>query len=332
MNAIDAQKLARQIFNLFDKQIVEAIQGTHIPDYFIAGLVGNEAGKDRAGLIVRGATRFEPEVYAHLIKVRDGHLSVWSKITLGDLRGASDEAIRALATSYEATQIMGYHCIHSLHCTIADLRDPNKHFFYTVKLLMLNGFPANASSNQMDNEMRQWNTGSEQGRTYSPDYVINAKAVRDAYAIMAKMRLPRTLGERLAGMDVVAPVGNSIAPPPPVANAFPCPECGAAIKEEDRGFLSDLCTDCVEKFKEELANQKQEAPAPGSVQTQPTSLKGWQAAFSGFALTILTTLLTKLGGLPDLVLIAIVLGGSIATSVLVVAVIWLKITREDRAE
>ncbi|HLA96624.1 MAG TPA: hypothetical protein VK612_12950, partial [Pyrinomonadaceae bacterium] len=121
-----------------------------------------------------------------LKNVRDGNKSSYNKIKKSHLADASDDALRSLATSYGASQIMGWHVILNLNCTIGDLRDPAKHFFYTVKLLQLNGFPARASETRMDAEMRQWNTGSEGGRTYHENYVPNAQAVRAEYAAIEK--------------------------------------------------------------------------------------------------------------------------------------------------
>jgi hypothetical protein len=195
MTKTQAKKLAQQIFDLFDAQIVQATNGTNIPPRFIAGLVGNEAGKDKSGRIVRSATRFEPGVYSQLVALRNGKRKTYQGVSTNQIKDASDAALRALATSYEATQIMGYHCINSLHCTIADLRNPDKHFFYTVKLLQLNGFPKNANEERMDREMKQWNTGSETGKTYSSHYVEDARAVRAAYADIESDRSGRTVAD-----------------------------------------------------------------------------------------------------------------------------------------
>lgn len=205
-----AKKLARQIFDRFDKRIFEACHGTAVPPRFVAGLIGNEAGKDRKGQIVEEATRFEPHVYKHLISVRDRgfriasgkRISNYNGITQEQIADASDDAIRALSISYGATQIMGWHVINNLHCTIADLRNPDKHFFYTVKLLQLNGFPKNATKVQMDNEMRQWNTGREQGKTYHEDYVPNATLVRAEYSVLEEDRVTRTVEERFDGAAI----------------------------------------------------------------------------------------------------------------------------------
>lgn len=197
MTDVQARRLAQQIFDRFDKQIYEAALGTAIPPAFLAGLVANEAGKDRQGNIVRSATRFEQHVYRALIAVRDGGRASYNKIVRGDIRDASDAALRALSHSYEATQIMGWHVIKNLHCTIADLRNPDKHFFYTVKLLQLNGFTKTLTEDQMDREMREWNTGSETGKTHHANYVPNARKIRAAYREIEKGRVYRSVAARI---------------------------------------------------------------------------------------------------------------------------------------
>lgn len=239
MDKRTAARLALQIFKEFDKQIVEATTGTRIPPAFIAGLIANEAGKDPQGRIVRGAKRFEPGVFRKLIAVREGALRSYSGIVRADIRYAPDAAIKALATSWEATQIMGYHVIKALHCTIADLRNPDKHFFYTVKLLTLNGFPRGADNGDMAKEMRQWNTGSEWGKTYHVNYVANAEAVRSAYMELEKTRTPRGIIERVEGAVFPEPVihiSDKIDLP------GSCPQCG---NPNLGGRLTDeLCPAC----------------------------------------------------------------------------------------
>jgi hypothetical protein len=194
-----AKRLAKQIFDLFDKQIYEATLGTFVPPSFVAGLVGNEAGKDRHGNIVRSATRFEPHVFAALKAVRDGHRAAYNRITRADIADASNDALRALAHSYEATQIMGWHVIKNLHCTIADLRNPEKHFFYTVKLLLSNEDNDISTKTEAGYEraMREWNTGKENGKTYHADYSENAAAVRRAYRELEKNRVTRSVVDRV---------------------------------------------------------------------------------------------------------------------------------------
>ncbi|MBX3266400.1 MAG: hypothetical protein KF831_06800 [Acidobacteria bacterium] len=221
MTKAQARKLAKQIFDRFDKQIFEATNGTMIEPAFVAGLIANEAGKDRAGNINRSATRFEPHVFAALKAVRDGRRTSYSGIRRADVADASDKALRALATSYEATQIMGWHVVKNLRCTIADLRNPDKHLFYTVKLLQLNGYTKRLDENQMDREMRQWNTGREDGKTYHANYVPNARLIRAAYRELEADRLSRTVEERTtAQSEPIPPFPPAIAEPAEV----PAPE------------------------------------------------------------------------------------------------------------
>lgn len=206
MNKAQAQKLARQVFDEFDKQILEATRGTKIPPRFIAGLVANEAGKDRQGNIRRAATRFEPHIYTKLKRVATTPRATFGQITHNDLKDATDTSLRALAHSYEATQMMGYWCI-VLGCTLADLKNPDKHFFYTVKLLQLNdqGDFSRGTEDAFDDEMRQWNTGREKGKTYHENYVPNARLIRAAYRELEKDRTHRSIEERINIDSAAAP-------------------------------------------------------------------------------------------------------------------------------
>lgn len=180
--ATNAQrKLAQQIHSRFGARIADACQGTPVPPEFVAGLMANEAGKDRQGNIKENATRFEPGVFRKLQQVRDGVRRSWSHIRQVDIKTSDDEALRALATSYSLTQIMGWHCIHSLNCTVAQLRDPNQHLKYAVKLLQMNAADGDFQRKAYMGEFREWNTGSETGKTYHENYVANGLAVMEAY-------------------------------------------------------------------------------------------------------------------------------------------------------
>lgn len=319
MNKTTATHIATMIFNLLDKRIVEAVTGTNIPPKFLAGLISNECGKDRNGVLNEQATRFEPGVFSHLERVRDGHLTTYGGIVKADLAGASNETLKALATSYGCTQVMGYYCIHAFHCTVADLRNPAKHLFFAVKLLQMNGFPAKATDEQMNNEMRQWNSGSEHGKTFDPEYVLNGKAVRDAYAEVELGRVHRTPVERVA--------------PPPAAHPF----AGIAVEDGYTGERTPLAPAISESIKIPATAPAPETPTgntygePPRTEVQPTALKGWQAAMSGFMLSTLTALFTKIEGLPELVQAAVFLGGGLSTAALILGVIWIKNQREERA-
>lgn len=84
-------------------------------------------------------------------------------------------------------------------------------------------------------------------------------------------------------------------------------------------------------------NGRRDAPSSNGAggihktQVQPTKLKGWAAALSGFILSFLGALVTWFAGLPSIVQAAIFIGGGLVTSTLVVAVIWIKNQREERA-
>lgn len=176
-----ARAKARQIHDRFGPEIEDACAGSSVPEDFLGGFCGVEAGVDHAGHISETATRFEPGVFHHLQLVRDGLAKSWSHITTADLAGSTDDALRNLATSYGLTQIMGWHMIHDLAGTIADLRDPEKHLHYAVELLNLTA-GRYLRAKDFESVLRIWNSGTPTGRTYDPDYVHNALAVKAEYS------------------------------------------------------------------------------------------------------------------------------------------------------
>jgi hypothetical protein len=175
-----AEAKARQIFTRFGTLIHAACSRSIVPRSFLAGFIGVEAGVDSNGQIIPEATRFEPHVYERLRAVRDGLIGSYNKITRADIAALSDDAIRNLATSWGITQIMGWHTVHNLDCTIADLRDPEKHLHYTVALILLTA-ERFVTRNDWPSVLRIWNTGSANGKTYHEDYVDNALLVKQCY-------------------------------------------------------------------------------------------------------------------------------------------------------
>lgn len=209
-----AEAKAQQIFKRFGLLIHLACANSIVPEDFLAGFTGVEAGVDRhSGQINPAASRFEKGVYHKLLSVRDGLRSSWSKITTRDLTGLSDAAIRNLATSWGLTQIMGWHLIHNLKGTIQDLRDLDKHLYFTVELLVVTAEP-HILSKRFDNVLRIWNAGSANGKTFDDDYVDNALLVRKHYAAILQ-------ANRDAFSSAVEP--QTLAQPdedPPVESAF----------------------------------------------------------------------------------------------------------------
>lgn len=178
-------RIARQIFDRFGSRLESVCKDSKVSPQFLAGLISNEAGKDKKGQIKENATRFEPHVFEALKDVRDGARRQYNYITRNELKDASDDAIRALATSYGLTQIMGWHVIRSLKCTVADLRNPEKHLHFAVKLLEITAGKYLAAR-EYESALRIWNTGRPNGKTYHAHYVSNALAVMSVYADLRK--------------------------------------------------------------------------------------------------------------------------------------------------
>lgn len=88
----------------------------NLPKSYLLALIQLESG----GRMPAGK-RFESHVYKRLLAVRDGKRDRYEQITAEDLAGASDEALRNLATSWGPFQLMGYKCIQ-LEVQLRDIR------------------------------------------------------------------------------------------------------------------------------------------------------------------------------------------------------------------
>lgn len=84
-------------------------------EYFLALIQLESGGRKPAG------HRYEPHVFERLRSVREGHLTHYENITQQDIAGASDEALKNMATSWGPFQLMGYKCV-LLDVQIRDLR------------------------------------------------------------------------------------------------------------------------------------------------------------------------------------------------------------------
>lgn len=189
-----ARAKAQQIFNRFGLPIHLACENSGVGEEFLAGFIGVEAGIDRTGFIRPEAKRFEPGVYRDLIDLRDKGWCIvngkthdhYSGIRQSQLQGLSDDALRNLATSWGMSQIMGWHCINNLHCSIGDLRNPDKHLFYTIQLLKIGESGKYLLRGDLPSVLRIWNTGNANGKTYHESYVDNALLVRKHYVQILK--------------------------------------------------------------------------------------------------------------------------------------------------
>jgi hypothetical protein len=98
-----------------DEVLREAELRSLPPAYFLALIELESGGRKPAG------KRFESHVMQRLQNVQKGKRKRLENITKPDLEGASNEALRNLATSWGPFQLMGYKCI-GLDVQIRDLR------------------------------------------------------------------------------------------------------------------------------------------------------------------------------------------------------------------
>lgn len=178
-----SQVLATKIYQQLSGEIGRACAGTLVRSSFLAGLISVENAQ-----LNPHAYRFEKAVFEKLKKLRNPLVfwrKEWSGITQADLKGASDDALVSLASSFGYTQIMGWWSIRLTKLlerpiSVSDIRDPKQHLEIAVRLLNLTAHRY-LKTLAYANVLRIWNTGSPTGRTHDPQYVANALAVDQEY-------------------------------------------------------------------------------------------------------------------------------------------------------
>jgi len=177
----DNQRLAERIFATLGHQIADACVDTEIPCSFVAGQISVENS-----LLDPQRSRFESGVFESLRKVRDGHSANFGNITQEDIEDCDDRVLVNLATSWGYCQIMGFHSINTLRCTVGDLRNSEKHLPLNIAMLQVvagrRHRPNYFASKSYEFIYRIWNTGRSNGKTYDPYYCANAMAVMDIYS------------------------------------------------------------------------------------------------------------------------------------------------------
>ncbi|MGH9358205.1 MAG: hypothetical protein ACRD22_06620 [Terriglobia bacterium] len=201
----------QRIYERFHRYMATAIATTDLPAAFLAALTANESGGSP------DTSCFEPEIYERLKFVVTGQAAAFGSISLEDLVSAFDqnfqgrdqkfqtwltvsrpgpeaariitkseeEDLRAFATSWGLTQIMGYHVIGS-RIALRDLVDPGSNYRHAVNLLT--GFARHfglSFGRDWEALFRCWNTGRPQGKTFDPEYVSKGLRRMNLYRQLA---------------------------------------------------------------------------------------------------------------------------------------------------
>jgi hypothetical protein len=179
------RRLMLLIHSRWGAAILTACRYSAILPEFLAALVANETGGDNTK-----PPRFEEPAYLHLCAVQAGEASPadvlhhrpahYGSIVQHQLLGFSDAELRALASSWGLTQVMGYHVLTDPHIASGApanpqrLADPGVSLPYSLGLL--GGFVKEFGLQpKCDFEclFRCWNTGQPHGKTFDPQYVEN---------------------------------------------------------------------------------------------------------------------------------------------------------------
>ncbi|PYV30093.1 MAG: hypothetical protein DMG22_21440 [Acidobacteria bacterium] len=165
---VEAALMAR-LHQSLGQAFARATAATRLPPAFLAALVANESGG-------RGnASRFEQAVYGALQMVRQGRRPRYGGFIREQLQDKTPGELRALATSWGLTQIMGFNAAArgiAVGFTGESLLDHETHLALAVQ--MLSEFAERFKldlARDFAALFNTWNTGSPDGRTYDPEYV-----------------------------------------------------------------------------------------------------------------------------------------------------------------
>lgn len=114
--------------------------------------------------------RFEQKVYNDLIDLRTGKRKRFEQMETEDIRDASNEALRNLASSWGPFQLMGYKCVE-LGVQLNDMR--GKDCLYWSVYWINKNYGHYLRQKKYQEAFRIHNTGSPVGKTHDPQYVKN---------------------------------------------------------------------------------------------------------------------------------------------------------------
>jgi hypothetical protein len=193
---VNDQELMQKIKGTYSAALAEINSRSSIPEAFLAAMIANESGGNN------NAKRFEPGVLSSLWQVLLGRKATYGSIQRANLVGfvtdlpqstvtvpptITNEAFQnldSLASSWGATQIMGWHCLEE-HAPFARPEDLTDEFVALKATVWLLGkFAAQFSldlSSDFSDLLHCWNAGAPNHPTFDPNYVPNALARMDIY-------------------------------------------------------------------------------------------------------------------------------------------------------
>jgi hypothetical protein len=236
-----ARAIARRVFDKYGPQIREAAAVNQVRPEWLAGLTGMENPNCREWPD-RRSQRYESGVFANLRALRDhgrtprGKTS-YNGVTVAHVRGTSDEALRALSTSYGQCQVMGYYVLTLFSRPLDEIvpgrylshqdankppmlghmRDPALHYFFAAYMLahdpLLRKYASPVRTGRADgpgeptvfqqichiwNSGTEWQGGADNLKTWSPHYLYNCGLVAQEYDFLVRANTPGTEDNAIA--------------------------------------------------------------------------------------------------------------------------------------
>jgi len=119
-------QIVKQTQKNYGNEIDKLAKEFKLPSEYLKALIILEVGGRKPA-----PTRYEKGVYSKLKKLKKGEIKRYELLKKKTIADASDDALRNLATSWGAFQIMGYKCVQ-LGVKVADIRG-EKSLYWGVK-------------------------------------------------------------------------------------------------------------------------------------------------------------------------------------------------------
>ena len=171
-------QVVKQTEKNYGAELDRLAKNFNLPKEYLKALVILEVGGRKPAPI-----RYEKGVFAKLKKLKKGDIKRYELLRKETISDASDEALKNLATSWGAFQIMGYKCVQ-LGVKVSDIRG-EKSLYWGVKWIN-DEYGKYLRKGKFKDAFHIHNTGQRfprngKPRTYHPNYVPNGLKYMDMF-------------------------------------------------------------------------------------------------------------------------------------------------------
>ncbi|NND77767.1 MAG: hypothetical protein HKN39_06255 [Flavobacteriales bacterium] len=171
-------EIVKRTQNNYGEDIEKLAREFNVPSNYLKALIVLEVGGRKPA-----PTRFEKGVFQKLKLVKEGKRKRYEKVKKKTIANASEDALKNLATSWGAFQIMGYKCVQ-LGVNVSDIRG-ERSLYWGVKWIS-EEYGKYLRKGKFKDGFHIHNAGSKyprngKPRTYHADYVPNGLKYMDMF-------------------------------------------------------------------------------------------------------------------------------------------------------